>query len=93
MIKELKYLTFNLLFSLSLIFLGDAKQCSLAGIRRSIMDSTAISISRGAFWERLAGNRLNKIMRLLVEELMSNTVGTALYDSNILGYQLKAGHF
>ena len=48
------------------------------------MDSTAISISRGAFWERLAGNRLNKIMRSLVEELMSNTVGIALYDSNIL---------
>lgn len=48
------------------------------------MTATNISISGGAFWERLAGDRLKNIMQSLVEELMSNTVGKALYDSNIL---------
>jgi hypothetical protein len=42
-------------------FLGDAKQSSLAGIRRFIIAETDTYISRGAFWERLAGNRLKKI--------------------------------
>jgi hypothetical protein len=41
-------------------FLGDAKQSSLASIRRFMIAETNINISRGAFWERLAGNHLKK---------------------------------
>jgi hypothetical protein len=52
-------------------FLGDAKQSSLASLRRLMMAETNIYISRGAFWERLAGNRLKNIMESLVENLMA----------------------
>ena len=65
-------------------FLGDAKQSSLAGIRRFMMAETGTYISRGAFWERLAGNRLKKIMESLVEKLMSNSIGAALFTNDIL---------
>jgi hypothetical protein len=65
-------------------FLGDTKQSSLAGIRRFMMAETNTYISRGAFWERLAGNRFKKIMESLVEKLMSNTIGLALTASDIL---------
>ena len=49
-----------------------------------MMAATNISISSGAFWERLAGNRFKKIMLSLVEELISNSIGKPLHDSNIL---------
>jgi hypothetical protein len=65
-------------------FLGDAKQSSLASLRRLMMAETNIYISRGAFWERLAGDRFKKIMESLVEKLMSNNIGAALLASDIL---------
>jgi hypothetical protein len=65
-------------------FLGDAKQSSLASIRRFMIAETNTQMSRGAFWERLAGNRFKKIMESLVEKLMSNTIGLALISSDIL---------
>ncbi len=65
-------------------FLGDAKQSSLASLRRLMIAETNINISRGAFWERLAGNRFKKMMESLVEKLMSNTIGSALIACDIL---------
>ena len=65
-------------------FIGDKKTSSLDAIRRSMKVITGIHISRGAFWERLAGNRLRKMMESLVERLMSNTIGTALLASDML---------
>lgn len=74
-------------------FLGDAKQSSLAGIRRFMMAETKTYISRGAFWERLAGNRFRKIMESLVAQLMSNTIGLALATSDILHLLKVTGVF
>ena len=74
-------------------FLGDAKQSSLAGIRRFMMAETKTYISRGAFWERLAGNRFRKIMESLVAQLMSNTIGLALTTSDILHLLKVTGVF
>jgi len=65
-------------------FFGDTKQFAIDGMRRFMMEATNIHISKGSFWERLAGNRFKKIMESLVEKLMSNSVGKALCDSNIL---------
>jgi len=65
-------------------FLGDAKQSSLAGLRRFMMAETMIYISRGAFWARLAGGRFKGIMESLVEQLMSKSIGAALFASDIL---------
>lgn len=74
-------------------FLGDAKQSSLASLRRFIMAETSIYISRGAFWERLAGNRFKKIMESLVEKLMSHSIGAALLASDILRLLKVTGIF
>ena len=49
-----------------------------------MMAETNIYISRGAFWERLAGNRLKNIMESLVENLMAQSIGAALYASDTL---------
>lgn len=65
-------------------FFGDNKQTSIAGMRRAMIKGVGTNISRGAFWERLAGNRLKNTMELLVETLMRNTIGIALINSNIL---------
>lgn len=53
-------------------------------MRRKIEEKTNISISRGSFWERLAGNRLKNIMESLVAKLIANTIGMALTNHKIL---------
>jgi putative transposase len=70
------YLVFN--------FFTDNKQNSLEGMRRKIEEKTNILISRGSFWERLASNRLKKIMESLVAQLITNTIGIALENHKIL---------
>lgn len=65
-------------------FLGDNKQSSIEGMRRKIMLETKITISRSAFWDRLAGNRMKIILESLIEQLMANTVGTALIAKDML---------
>jgi len=72
-------------------FFTDNKQYSIAGMRRTIKENTGISISRGAFWERLAGNRLKKIMESLVSLLMTRTIGAALATNQILELLKIAG--
>jgi hypothetical protein len=60
-------------FAINLVFcyFGDSKTFSLEAIRRSMMAHLNKSISRSAFWERLAGNRLKKHLRGVIAELMS----------------------
>lgn len=79
------YLVFN--------FSTDNKQSSIDGIRRKILAKTGLSISRGAFWERLAGNPLKKILESLVLTLMANTIGVALSTSKTLDLLKIAGIF
>jgi hypothetical protein len=73
-------------FIVSLVFcyLGDSKTFSLEAIRRSMMSYLNRSMSRSAFWERLAGNRLKKYLRLVVAELMSQLTGSVVRGSDLL---------
>ena len=43
-------------------YLGDSKTFSLESIRRFMMAALEHTISRSAFWERLAGDRLKKYL-------------------------------
>lgn len=72
-------------------FFTDNKQFSVGGFYRSVKEKTGISISRGAFWERLAGKRFKNIMESLVAALMANTIGAALSTNQILQLLKIAG--
>jgi hypothetical protein len=74
-------------------FFTDNKQYSIAGIHRMIESLTGLTISKGAFWERLAGNRLKNIMESLVAALMTNTIGTALATNQMLQLLKISGIF
>lgn len=64
-------------------YLGDSKTFALEAIRRFMKSSLDKQISRSAFWERLAGDRLKNHLRLVVAELMAN-----LTNSITVGHQL-----
>jgi hypothetical protein len=59
-------------FIVTLVFcyLGDSKTFSLESVRRFMMAALEQSISRSAFWERLAGNRLRHYLHLVLAKLM-----------------------
>jgi hypothetical protein len=73
-------------FIVSLVFsyLGDSKTFSLEAIRRSMISYLNKSISRSAFWERLAGDRLKKLLRLVVAELMVQLTGSGITGAHLL---------
>lgn len=51
-------------------YLGDSKTFALEAIRRFMKAALDKDISRSAFWERLAGDRLKNQLRCVVAELM-----------------------
>ena len=51
-------------------YLGDSKTFALEAIRRFMKAALDKDISRSAFWERLAGDRLKNYLRRVVAELM-----------------------
>lgn len=51
-------------------YLGDSKTFALEAIRRFMKAQLGRHLSRSAFWERLAGDRLKTHLRALVAELM-----------------------
>ena len=51
-------------------YLGDSKTFALEAIRRFMKAALDKEISRSAFWERLAGDRLKNHLRRVVAELM-----------------------
>jgi hypothetical protein len=51
-------------------YLGDSKTFALEAIRRFMKAALDKEISRSAFWERLAGDRLKNQLRCVVAELM-----------------------
>ena len=51
-------------------YLGDSKTFALEAIRRFMKAALDKDISRSAFWERLAGDRLKNYLRCVVAELM-----------------------
>jgi hypothetical protein len=64
-------------------YLGDSKTFALEAIRRFMKASLDKQISRSAFWERLAGDRLKNHLRGVVAELM-----VTLTSSVTVGHQL-----
>lgn len=52
-------------------FLSDTKSFGLEAIRRFLIGQYSISISKGAFWERLSGRRLKTQLYAVLGELMS----------------------
>jgi siroheme synthase (precorrin-2 oxidase/ferrochelatase) len=49
-------------------YLGDSKTFALEAIRRFMKAALDKEISRSAFWERLAGDRLKNQLRRVVAE-------------------------
>lgn len=72
-------------------YLGDSKTFSLEAIRRFMKNMLDQNISRSAFWERLAGNRLKKYLQLVVAKLMAslthshNIANQLLTQINVIG--------
>ena len=75
-----------LAFVVSLVFchLGDSKTFSLEAIRRHMKAQLNLDISRSAFWERLSRDRLNKYLKAVVAELMSQMSASALINTELL---------
>ncbi len=65
-------------------FLGDTKTSSLEAIRRFMICMFGISISKGAFWERLSRERLKNILRDILADLIKKIPSVALAGEEIL---------
>ena len=73
-------------FVINLVFcyLGDSKTFSLESIRRSMMGHLNTSIGRGAFWERMSGNRLKRNLQGVITELMGRLATSVRVNETIL---------
>ena len=65
-------------------YLGDSKTFSLEAIRRFMKSQLNIEISRSAFWERLARDRLQNYLGQVVAELMVTLTSSVLRGNQIL---------
>jgi hypothetical protein len=74
----------NLVVGLAFCFMGDTKSFSIESLRRFIITNFKIKISKGAFWERLSNERLKKILKLLIAELIAKLAGTIMLGADIL---------
>ena len=72
-------------FAINLVFcyLGDSKTFSLESIRRSMIGHLNKSIGRGAFWERLSGNRLKRNLQDVITELMAQLATSVRVNETI----------
>jgi len=65
-------------------FLGDTKSSSLEAMRRFMISTFDISISKGAFWERLSRKRLKNILRDVLADLIKTIPSLAIAGKEIL---------
>jgi hypothetical protein len=65
-------------------YLGDSKTFSLEAIRRFMKSQLNTQISRSAFWERLARDRLKNYLRQMVAELMVTLTSSVMTGHQIL---------
>ena len=65
-------------------FLSDTKSFSLEAIRRFLMAQYGVSISKGAFWERLSGRSLKKQLYAVLSQLMSRLATEAIAGKALL---------
>ena len=75
-----------LAFVVCLVFcyLGDSKTFALEAIRRFMKSQLNQAISRSAFWERLARDRLKDYLRQVVAELMVTLTSSVLRGNQLL---------
>ena len=69
---------------LVLCFLSDTKSFSLESIRRFLMAQYGVSISKGAFWERLSGQSLKKQLYAVLSQLMSRLATESIAGKELL---------
>jgi hypothetical protein len=65
-------------------YLGDSKSFSLEAIRRHMINHLDVSLSRSAFWERLARPRLGRLLEGVVALLMGTLAGALGVDKRLL---------
>ena len=65
-------------------FLGDTKTSSIESIRRFMIYTFGVRISKAAFWERLSRNRLNNILKDLLADLIEKTPSLTIVGEEIL---------
>ena len=82
--KRVKLPPLDFLSGLVFYFLGDTKSVSLESIRRDFTATFMITMSRSAFWERLAGQRLKQMLHDLLEDIMKKLPAKALIEPNLL---------
>ena len=64
-------------------FLSDTKSFGLESLRRFLMAQHQVSISKGAFWERLAGEALKAQMYAVLAQLMKRLASTAIVGESV----------
>jgi len=65
-------------------FIGDTKTSSIESIRRFMIYTFEVRISKAAFWERLSRNRLKNILKDLLADLIKKTPSLAIVGEEIL---------
>lgn len=65
-------------------FLSDTKSFGLEAMRRFLIARFGVRISKGAFWERLAGQRLTQQLYAVLEELMRRLSCQAVAGQGLL---------
>ena len=65
-------------------FIGDTKTCSLEAIRRFMINTFEVNISKGAFWERLSRKRLKNMLHDILADLIKNIPSVAVVGEQIL---------
>jgi hypothetical protein len=66
-------------------FLSDTKSFSLEAMRRFLIGHFEVTLSKGAFWERLSGHRLKRQLHQVLAELMNRLSARAVIDQTWLG--------
>lgn len=69
-------------------FLGDTKSSSLEAIRRFMINTFEIRMSKGAFWERLSRKRFKNMLHEILADLIQKVPSIAVVGDEILA-QLK----
>lgn len=65
-------------------FLSDTKSFGLEAMRRFLMARFDVPISKGAFWERLSGQRLKTMLGQVIKELMTRLASESLVGKSLL---------
>lgn len=74
----------NFVTGLVFCFLSDTKSFGLEAMRRFLMSRFEVSISKGAFWERLSSQRLKTMLHEVLAELMTRLSYQAIPDPGML---------